>query len=73
MNFKGEIDIDIDEYVYVIMIYICVKNGMCILILRLNVNFNRYYLIMTYIVVKIYGDIQSIHENCLNWYLRHEY
>ena len=71
MNFKGEISTD--ENVYGIMTYNCVKNGMGIFSLKLNVQCSRYNLSIIYMVVKKYNDIQNIHENCLNWYLLHEY
>ena len=71
VNFKREINGYQKVNGMIICIYI--KNGMGYFFFIFDVNNVKDYLIIMYKLVEVDGDIQNIHENLLNWYLRHEY
>ena len=72
LNFKGESKV----YCNIDIEFICkyIENGKYIFVLIMKVNcFSLNLMIMIMMMGNNDSDIQNIHENCNNWYLRHEY
>ena len=70
LNIKGEIKVYGNINIKFICAYI---NGKYNKLLIISVNCFRLYLNMVNMMVKDDGDIHDIRENCVDWYLRHEY
>ena len=71
MDIKGEIDVNRNVNKNKNLICMYIKYGMGNLFIIKNIN--CVIIILVQMMEKVHGDIQDIHENCFNWYLRHEY